>query len=105
MRFIHTNHWFALNNIPHINAGYLIYCAKNKLGTQLLPIHMDAASKKKYGDHASTAAWNENISSEMKKNFDLKINGKNKSSEYEESTFFLTPIGVGYSKGSVTNCG
>ncbi len=105
VRFIHLNHWYAVNNIPNVNAGYHLYCIKKNLCSQLLAIHLDAASTKKYGDHASTAGWNANISLDLKKNFDLKISGKDKSSEFGESTFFIKPIAIGYSKGSVTNSG
>ena len=71
VRVIHLNHWYAFNNIPNVNAAYYIYCNNKGLNNQFICIHKDAASKKKPGDHASTAGWNANISLDIKENFDL----------------------------------
>eukprot|EP01084_Bolivina_argentea_P068121 123973_1 len=57
-RFQNINHWYCLNDIQNVNKYYYRLTKELNINDELLCVHIDPASTKKFGEHRSTAGWN-----------------------------------------------
>eukprot|EP01084_Bolivina_argentea_P105339 188614_1 len=105
-RFLNLNHWYSFNSIPHVNKYYYCFTMEKNINNQLFCVHLDLASKKKFGEWSCQTGWaTANKSIDVSEKFDLSIFGKDRSNQQYLPQYNLTPIAIGYSKGSVVDGG
>ncbi len=105
-RFLNINHWYAFNSIPYINKRYFTFVKEKKINNQLLTVHFDLASKKKWGDWSCQTGWaTASKSIDISTKFDWSIFGKDKCNEQYFPQYNISPMAIGYAKGAIADGG